>query len=306
MGKNNKRQPRQKSVKNGWKTQQEIDNDGDHDTFDEFDNMLCKVVEARQTEIVEPLDRTDPLSGLHLRMWDFAQCDPRRCTGAKLAKLGIFEKMPLRHPFRGLVLSPNGKISVSPADTTIVDAYGISVIDCSWARLSEIPFRQMRSGHHRLLPFLVAANNVNYGKPCKLSCAEATAATLYICGKFDAATKVLESFSWGHEFIRLNQELLDRYASCATSEDVVKAQNIWLLENQTKKNGFDDNNVDAEGKPNNNVESYLIDDLPPNDDDDYEYSEGQLFETEEEHEEFDKFGNTIVKHVKDASDQPSP
>ena len=104
----------------------------------------------------------------------------------------------------------------------------MSVIDCSWARLAEIPFKQMRAGHHRLLPFLVAANTVNYGKPSKLSCAEAAAATLYICGHVDAAKAVLDEFGWGAEFIKLNIELLELYRTSADAEEVVKRQNEWL------------------------------------------------------------------------------
>uniref|UniRef100_A0A182PAP8 18S rRNA aminocarboxypropyltransferase n=1 Tax=Anopheles epiroticus TaxID=199890 RepID=A0A182PAP8_9DIPT len=161
-------------------------------------------------------------------MWDLKHCDPKKCSGRKLARHGLIKNLRLGQKFPGLVLTPVGVNCVSPQDKEIIKSSGIAVVDCSWARLDETPFNKMRSPNPRLLPFLVAANPINYGKPCKLSCVEAIAASMYITGYKQEALWYLNKFSWGHSFVELNQELLDAYAGCANSKEILEVQKQYL------------------------------------------------------------------------------
>lgn len=152
------------------------------------------------------------------------------------------------------------------------------MIDCSWAKVQELPYKQVRSGSHRLLPFLVAANSVNYGRPYKLSCVEAIAATLYICGMQAEAEQLMDEFPWGREFLKINSDCLDAYAACTNSEEVVAAQAAYLA------------SCEAEQQ-----ERMLRVVLPPSDGSDDE-SDGQ-----DEPVQLDRFGNAVV-----ASDAAAP
>jgi len=46
--------------------------------------------------------------------------------------------------------SPEGQQSVSPADRSIIERFGIAVVECSWAKLEDVPFDKIRSPHERL------------------------------------------------------------------------------------------------------------------------------------------------------------
>jgi len=126
--------------------------------------------------------------------------------------------------FRGVILSPQGVGPISPSDAYQIMSHGLSVIDCSWALTGGLPYAKMK-GIPRLLPYLVAANPVNYGKPEKLSCAEAIAAALWIVGLPSEADKVMAQFGgWGQEFLRINRSFLEAYAAAGDAPGVEREQ----------------------------------------------------------------------------------
>ena len=161
-----------------------------------------------------------------LAMWDFGQCDARRCTGKKLERAGWMKALRPSARCRGnaIVLTPDGKQSVCPNDRGVIQSDGICVVDCSWNKVDDLNFHTLKGGQPRLLPFLVAANPVNYGRPFKLTCVEAIAACLFIVGFSREARLLLSKFVWGEGFITLNIELLEAYASCSDSASVVACQ----------------------------------------------------------------------------------
>lgn len=163
-------------------------------------------------------------------MWDFDHCDPRRCSGKKLARQHLITELRIGSRFRGVVLSPNATQVLSPADKDIINASGLAVVECSWARLAEIPFSKIASPHERLLPYLIATNPTNYGKPWRLNCVEALAAAFYLTGHDDWAERLLAPFGWGSSFYPINRHLLQRYCTCADATAVTKVQEQILAE----------------------------------------------------------------------------
>jgi pre-rRNA-processing protein TSR3 len=135
-------------------------------------------------------------------------------------------------PHGAVVLDPFTSKAFSPADREKMKKRGLAALDCSWVHATEV-FDISSHGTFRCLPYLVAANPVNYGVPTKLSTVEALAAALYIAGFREQAEKILSKFKWGLQFITLNKELLDGYAQTKNSAGVVKVQKDYINQSCT-------------------------------------------------------------------------
>ena len=153
--------------------------------------------------------------------------DPKKCSARKLQRLGHATlHRSARETPPGIVLNPFADQALSPADAERFDR--LVALDCSWETAEREAFDL--DGVHRSLPFLVAANPINYGTAFQLNTVEAFAGALSILGKRDQAAAILETFSWGPTFLELNAEPLERYADCADSDEVVAVQDDYLAD----------------------------------------------------------------------------
>tara|TARA_B100000925_G_scaffold33407_1_gene22158 strand:+ start:553 stop:816 length:264 start_codon:yes stop_codon:yes gene_type:complete len=75
-----------------------------------------------------------------------------------------------------------------------------------------------------MLPILLAANPVNWGKPGRLSTIEAIAATLVLAGHDEQAEHILGCVRWGIRFLELNAEPLEAYSSARSSAELINLQ----------------------------------------------------------------------------------
>ncbi|MDI6723576.1 MAG: DUF367 family protein [Methanobacterium sp.] len=158
------------------------------------------------------------------------ECDRKKCTTVKLGKKGKVKVVTKLNqvPTGAIVLDPYSQKALSVEDRETIIEKGLVGLDCSWKRLDKVPFRLKTGKNSRSLPFLIAANPTNYGKPCILSTAEAIAASFYIIGFKDIAIDIMSQFKWGPHFLKLNEELLEAYSKAKSSLEVVEIQNEFL------------------------------------------------------------------------------
>jgi pre-rRNA-processing protein TSR3 len=158
-----------------------------------------------------------------------AQDDPKKNTAVLASKRGNLKlhKRINTLPKRGIILEPLcGKVFGPEDHALIINGGSLVGLDCSWAHIEESVAQVMRRTRlqPRMLPLLLAANPVNWGKPGRLTTAEALATVLYLIGRVKQARDVLGAFRWGERFFELNKEPLDAYAQAQTSAELVELQ----------------------------------------------------------------------------------
>jgi pre-rRNA-processing protein TSR3 len=165
-------------------------------------------------------------------VYHLGQDDPHKNTALRLERFGkarVVDK-PEKCPAQSVLLNPFAKKAVSREDAKAMRDNGLLAVDCSWRHAEEAFGALLGNTRSRALPFLVAANPVNWGKPFRLSTAEALGAALFIAGEERQARDLLSALPFGPQFLELNRQPLEDYAAAVTSADVVRAQANYLTD----------------------------------------------------------------------------
>ena len=171
-----------------------------------------------------------------IRLWVFhtAEDDPKKCSAKKLARFGLVRLAPSmkRIPPGLIFLDPFAKKSLSPEDIEIARNHGLLALDCSW-KTAEQQFSRASDIHHaRALPFVVAVNPVNYGKPLKLSTLEAFAAALYILDAVNQAQELVKMYKWAPQFLEMNREPLEDYRKAKNSAEIIELMHQYISDDE--------------------------------------------------------------------------
>ncbi len=158
------------------------------------------------------------------------QCNPKRCTSKKLARFHLVRLISARrlsHTSNAVLLDPTARTLLSRKDRS--HSTGLVALDCSWD-YCECLVTSLPPSTQRRLPFLVAANPINYGRPYRLTTVEAFAAALCVYGEVQHAEQLLNKFKWGPTFLTLNRALLDAYAAAPSAREVLAIEREYTTD----------------------------------------------------------------------------
>ena len=165
---------------------------------------------------------------LRIYICNLHTCNPKICTASRIIRFRKAKDIPANKiQSQSIVLTPFSQIALSPSDRERALKYGIVGIDCSWNKI-ENGREILSKGTGRALPFLIAVNPTNYGKPSKLSTLEAIAASLYILGTKEQYFDILSIVKWGDEFHKINEVYLTAYSKAKNSKEVVAYQENFI------------------------------------------------------------------------------
>jgi len=169
------------------------------------------------------------MSDIPMHIIHLDQDDPKKCTARAMNRIG---EVILHHdvrgaPRRGFLLDPSAGVVLGPDDRAMIERGAAIVgLDCSWKQLD--PSMSSILSNTRLeprtLPLALPANPVSWGKPGRLSTAEAMALCAAIMGRMEQAQRMLRPFRFGQEFLELNAEPIAAYQSCSSNKEVIETQ----------------------------------------------------------------------------------